>query len=182
MDLATADDLAEYLHETTPLDPVKQSAAQLAVAAASQAVRDHTLQLIAPPEQRTHQVIGPGRRVFLPHPPVIPVTVASVTVDGEALAEWTHDEASHSVMRSDGAPWGERALVDVTYTHGFDETPGNVLLICLQAAARAYGNPYGYASESIGQWSGAVPAASVGAQLTAAEQTALIRYQWRGAA
>ena len=87
-------------------------------------------------------------RLFLPHPAVIPVTVASVAVDGDELdaADWRIDEI-HSLTRTSGV-W--RGDVTVTYAHGFDSPPQAVVGVVLSVVARTFDNPAGVTQETVG--------------------------------
>lgn len=140
-DFATAADLDAHLDD----DTVPQTQAEQAIAGATGRIRDWTEQNIWPPEEAVlvKRVPFPGRRrVQLPHPPAIPVTVTQVEVDGEALDPdgWELDRLN-DLHRADGLLWTGR--VEVTYTHGFAQVPATVKNVCLELAAREVGNPEG---------------------------------------
>jgi hypothetical protein len=129
---ASPDDLASLLQtEFTSSDWVN---AELVLNNATGRIRGWTGQTIAPvtPAVQRWRRAGYGR-LFLPHPPAIPVEVTAVTVDGVPADVWDVDEF-HSMP----GWWGD---VIVTYTHGFPEAPDDVRNVCLQLAARQATNP-----------------------------------------
>lgn len=85
-------------------------------------------------------VEGTTRVVPLPHHPKVPVTVTKVTVDGDDLEaeEWRVDRL-HGVRRADGGSWV--GLIEITYDYGFADPPNSLRGVCLDLAARQYGNP-----------------------------------------
>ena len=87
-------------------------------------------------------------RLFLPHPPVVPVQVGTVTVNGDVLdpAEWRVEE-SHSLVRVSGSWQGD---VEVVYQHGFASPPQSVAGVVLSLVARTFDNPSGLTQETAG--------------------------------
>lgn len=79
-------------------------------------------------------------------------TVTDYTlVAGEIDAVLVRETAGRSHL---GGHWGGRlATVEVTYTHGFDGAPDDVKMVVLRAAAVAWANPAGVASEQIDDYS-----------------------------
>lgn len=111
------------------------------------------------------EVSLPGRlavELVLPQRPV--VSVESVFINGIELVEGTQWYLDGDAMRrfrglpvntfpwpistvNWGLPW---QTVDVTYTHGFDETTGIVKAVCLEAVIRVWVNPGAIREESYG--------------------------------
>jgi hypothetical protein len=129
---AQPDELAAYLQ--TEFSAQQDLTAELLLENATGRIRGWTGQTIAPTTTaiRRWRQAGYGR-LFLPHPPAIPVTVTAVEVDGVAVDVWDIDE-----LHSMPGWWGD---VTVTYTHGFPEPPADVRDVCLKLAVRAMSNP-----------------------------------------
>ncbi|MET9425654.1 hypothetical protein ABZY06_33960 [Streptomyces sp. NPDC006540] len=98
-----------------------------------------------------------------------------------------------SVLDADGAPVEYElrrdrlylarlcTAVSVTYTHGYEETPGDVLAVVLSAAQRVLGNPRDLRQETVGSQSVTYAAETIGASLSQADKDMLRTYR-RGAA
>jgi hypothetical protein len=129
---ATPEELASMLQtEFTPSDWVN---AEMVLSNVTGRIRGWTGQTIAPVTSAIHRWRRSGYgRLFLPHPPSIPVEVTAVEVDGAPVDVWDVDE-----LHSMPGWWGD---VVVTYTHGFAEAPADVRDICLQLAVRQVVNP-----------------------------------------
>jgi hypothetical protein len=137
---------------------------------ATAAIRAYTRQTISQVVDDVLTVRGTADpELLLPQRPVS--AVSAVTLDG-AAADYTFDGIG-TLTRSDG--WA--GLVAVTYTHGYATVPDDVFTVCLQAAARVYGNPEGLANESIDDHRAGFGA--VGAQLTDDEKEMLRPYRRR---
>lgn len=98
-------------------------------------------------------VDGNGRqRLWLP---TLRLTdVAEVVLDGVTLTydvhyTWTSDGM---LYRQAGWPHSPRIL-SVTYTHGYETPPDDVVGVCLSIAARRFENPIAYRRESHDDWS-----------------------------
>lgn len=94
----------------------------------------------------TYEHEGTCRTIWLPHAPKVPVAVTAVSVDGTALPDGSGAEAKgwkvtrlHGVRRADGNWW--RGEVEITYTYGFSEPPGDLRDLCLDLAVRRFENP-----------------------------------------
>ncbi|MFE2409848.1 hypothetical protein ACFXDE_16045 [Kitasatospora sp. NPDC059408] len=70
-------------------------------------------------------------------------------------------------------------LVRVTYTHGYNETPGDVKAVVLTAAARVLNNPSDLRQETVGGVSVTYAAETIGASLAPADRDLLARYRRR---
>lgn len=103
---------------------------------------------------------APGQRLTLPGPPI--VSVDAVTVDGRAVSDWRL--SADRLWRASGWTGCEPSEIQVTYTHGLDEVPEDIVdLVCRMAAAalNAYRSEDGGAalgtakevtSERLGDW------------------------------
>lgn len=98
------------------------------------------------------------QRLFLPHPPSIPLTVTQVTVDGVPYAGWTLDR-TYALVSDDRLGWS--GDVEATYTVGFDVPPPSVRDAVLNIASRAWSNPYGVTQETEGPFSRSFGTAAV---------------------
>lgn len=115
---------------------------------------------------------GPGWYLLvLPAWPVTDIT--DVTEDGTTLTvdddyQWS---ATGMVWRI-GRSWsGQPRSIGVTFDHGYATIPPVVRSTCIQAAARAFTNPGGMSSESIGSYSYRVREANAtGVKLTPVER------------
>lgn len=76
---------------------------------------------------------------------------------------------------------GATGPVEVTYTHGYAETPPDVLGIVLTAAARVITNPNDLRQESVGSVSVTYAAETIGVSLAPADRDLLARYRRRAA-
>jgi hypothetical protein len=120
--------------------------------------------------------------VTLPQRPV--VDIDTVKVNDVVTSDWWQD-GNDLLLRSgawDQPPAANRApQVTVTYTHGYDEVPGDIKAIVLQAANRVIVNPSGIRSETVGGESVTylIPAVGeyLGVLLSRTEQKVLDRYR-----
>lgn len=151
----------------------QQAAAALALTWATAAIKNYTGQEIELKEDQeiTLDVPTGRRKLFLPELPVI--EVSEVEEDGETLTV-TDDYklGQHGILHRVGRCWAEGIqIVTVTYTHGREEIPDDIVAVCTRAAARAYqaglkaaeteGVP-GVSSKSLGDFSVAFAADSGG--------------------
>jgi hypothetical protein len=132
----TVQDVADLLQ----LELAEDNASVLrAILEASAAVQNYCRQVIERVEDDVVEfVFARGRRLFLPELPV--VAVSEVVEDGEALAE-TDDYvlAAHGVLHRVGRDWaGGTAFIRVTYSHGYETIPTDIVAVVTRAAARAY--------------------------------------------
>lgn len=127
---ATVADLSAALGITAPASGTAAHAQMVdALADASDELRDITGQVINFGTSTVKVMASPDGIVRLPAVPI--VSIASVTLDGEAVEYEQLDSASLTVTLS-GA-----ALVSVTYTHGWSTIPGVLRKWCKVLAAAA---------------------------------------------
>lgn len=186
--LATPADLARILGRT--FTPAQVDQAQALLDQASSVVRAYVRQDIT---QATTTDTFTMRRVdrlefrcagmvVLPQRPI--VDIASVKVDGLETFEYWQDEDRLLV---DAWTWNlppaaHRApQVEVTYTHGWEDVPGDITAIVLQAVNRVLVNPSQIRSEAVGGESVTylVPSTgeALGVLLSKTEQKVLDRYK-----
>jgi hypothetical protein len=147
---ATTHELASKLQTEFTVD--QHVSADLALEGVSATVRELSGQTIWPAAETSRTWLRVSAwKLFLPHPPVVPVTVESVTVDGDLLdeADWRIDDV-HGLSRTSGAWSGD---VTVVYTHGFDDPPQSVRDVVLDVASRRFVNPTGLTQETEGPFS-----------------------------
>lgn len=170
--LATADDLAGRLGRD--LSDAEIDQVEFLLADASAAVRAYCGQEFSLSES-TVRVRVRGGAARLPQRPVVSVATAADTDENDVDFTWY---GSDRVTIS--KTWLE--WVDVTYTHGYEEIPGEIVAVVCQVVGRALGRPAdqtGLSSETIGQYSyqvgGAAAAGTVG--MLADEKAVLDRYR-----
>jgi hypothetical protein len=178
---ATPEDLRLHLR----LDSIDAAQAAVAIAAAETIIRAALQQTIDAVADDTTVLVGNGRRVL--NLPEMPVTaVASVHQDGELLTEGSDYRWNrYGILTRLGEPtwrgrlaacWPLDAEVAVVNSHGYTVVPAAVKQVCVQLAGRAWVNPQGLASESIGDWSGTWDKARAGDALTDYEMGLLQDY------
>ena len=119
--------------------------AQQAIRLATGDIRGWTGQHISPPQEDLYvEHVVRASRVFLPHPSAIPVTVSTVEVDDVELdaSDWRLDR--HNTVVSEFGTWTGK--VAVTYTHGFDDPPEDVVSVTVKLALRTLSNPVSHQS------------------------------------
>jgi len=131
-------DLEHFLQIDIP-DTSVDASAERAIQEASVAIQNYCRQQIEQIED--DEIIldsGGGRRLFLPELPV--VEVSSVVEDGEALVDDDdYKLGQHGILHRVGQEWAKGIqIVTITYTHGYEPIPGDVVAICTRAASRAY--------------------------------------------
>lgn len=138
-DFCTQADVEAFLQVTVPA--TKTASVARAIGEATEAIRNYCHQYI---ERVTDETItldcAGGTRLFLPELPV--VSVASVEEDGVALvagADEDYQLGQHGILHRIGQEWlSGIQIIEVTYTHGYDPIPDDVVAVCTRAAARAY--------------------------------------------
>ena len=145
---------------------------------ASDLIRGYTRQVLSLVEGDVEVHDGAGHSVLLLRELPV-VEVASVTVDGEPVTDWYASEAG-VLRRTDGESWPLNEKVEVTYTHGYEDLPGDIVAVTLQLAGRGVTNPSGIQREQLGQYAvtytgGQVAGGTVG--LTSGEKLVLDRYR-----
>ncbi|MFF4489420.1 hypothetical protein ACFY0F_23475 [Streptomyces sp. NPDC001544] len=158
---ATAAELAAVMQA-----PVDSAAADLALASASAVIRKWTRQTITrvTNDVATLRVIDCDELV-LPQRPV--VAVSEVKVHALVLNDWVL--SSDRLLRTAGwrylpgtSSYPDPGLVQVTYTHGFDEIPDDVRAVCLDLAASTLANPSMLRQEAIDDYTRTFAAESLG--------------------
>jgi hypothetical protein len=134
---ATVENMAAFLQvPITSADEV--AAAERALTEATAAIRNYTGQHLSQVAGDVVTLDGRGNRLLLPE---LPVTgVASVVEDGETLTVTTdYKLGAHGILHRINRRWASGVQnVVVTYSHGYDELPDDIVNICTRAACRAY--------------------------------------------
>ncbi|MGQ5606157.1 hypothetical protein [Streptomyces sp. EKS3.2] len=167
--LASVEELQDYLQQSVPLAP---GPAQLALRLASAAIRRHTRQTISFVSGETITTMGGERVLRLPQRPVVvdadnPLTVVEL-VDASGLeipATEERDFLRYGAELHRGQAWPTSRLmgfprrypagiwaprVRVTYSHGYEEIPDEIVGIALDLAAASMSNPRRLRSEASG--------------------------------
>lgn len=156
--LATTADLATLLGRD--LSPTEEAQAEQMLAAASARVVAYTGQSFERSETTDRLRVRRGQ-VRLPQFPVVEVDSVE-DVNGNAVSYQWHAGEIIELRLSPGfffdrEPWvSGLSWVDVTYTHGYETLPAEVVQVVLQMAARAMGikaDQSGYTSENIDGYS-----------------------------
>lgn len=158
---ATAAELA-----ATMQTPVDAAAADLALASASAVIRRWTRQTITRVADDVAQLrVIDCDELVLPQRPV--VSVAEVKVNALVLNDWVL--SGDRLLRTGGwrylpgtSTYPDPGIVQVTYTHGWDEIPDEVRAVCLDLAASTVSNPGMLRQESIDDYSRTLAAESLG--------------------
>ncbi len=159
--LATVADVEARLGRTLTDDEEDQMEALLADVSA--AVRAYTGQEITAATASDIRLKVRGRTVRLPQRPVTAVdSVDNVSGDAVTFTWYAGDTLNVDYAPAEG--W-----VDVTYDHGFEDVPPDIIAVVCNIAMRAFGTPSeqtGMQSESIGTYSytigGAAAAGTLG--------------------
>ncbi len=160
------DDLAAHLGQS--FDTNQTAQAQSALDSAQGAIVGFTRQKIEPVTNDAQELRGNWTdRLSLPQRPVTAVTSivirhGSVFVDDYPLTEnsdYRWDRlgqvvrvsyiAGRLIGPSRGYWGGDRAVVDVVYSHGYAIIPPDVRSVCLAAAVRVFLNPAGVIREDV---------------------------------
>lgn len=140
---ATAADLAAV----TQRSDLNAAAAELALASASAVIRNWTRQTITRvvDDVATLRVLH-TEELVLPQRPV--VSVSQVRVNSLTLLDWVL--SGDRLLRTGGwrrlpgtTTYPDPGLVEVTYTHGYDEVPDEIRAVCLDLASMTLTNPRG---------------------------------------
>lgn len=167
--LATVADLEVYAQR----GPLDAAAADLTLRIASATIRRYTRQAITFVENETVVLAGGERVLKLPQRPLVvdgmhPLTVVEIP-DGSGVelpaqeerdfirqgSELHRGDPFYSATRTMGWPfsrplgiWADR--VRVTYSHGWQEIPDEIVGVCLDLAAATLSNPSRLRSETVG--------------------------------
>ena len=197
----TVQDLEQFLQLEIAAE--KESNAEAAITAVTAAIQNYCGQILSQVEDEeiTLDCAG-GTRLFLPELPVS--AVSAVVEDDETLtADDDYKLGQHGILHRIDDDWTEGIqIITVTYTHGYETIPDDVVAVCVRAAARAYqaglraeemeGVP-GVSSKSLGDYAvsfgseqsvgagEAVWGASAAPLLLRSEKELLNRYRYRSA-
>lgn len=176
---ATAAELAASMQTA-----VDQAAAELALASASAVIRNWTRQSITRVVDDVVKLrIIDYDELVLPQRPV--ESVSQVKVNSVVLVDWV--PSGDRLLRPGGwrylpgtTTYPDPGLVQVTYTHGWDEIPDDVRAVCLDLASTTLTNPSGLRSVSIDDYSRTFAAETLGSgTLSAAHKAILGAYRLR---
>lgn len=137
MSFCTIPDIEELLQ--VEIAAAKQTAAARAIVEATAVIQNYcrqTLELVED-DEITLDSAG-GTRLVLPETPVI--AVSSVVEDDETLTAGDgYKLGQHGVLHRVGGRWvtGIQSIT-VTYSHGYETIPDDIVAICTRCAARAY--------------------------------------------
>ncbi|NYV73186.1 hypothetical protein [Streptomyces sp. UH6] len=176
---ATAADLAAQAQADVPAE-----AAELALASASAIIRRWTRQTIT---RVVDDVVAlrviDERELVLPQMPV--VSVSRVRVNALILQDWVL--SGDRLLRTGGwrrlpgtTTYPDPGLVEVTYTHGYEEVPDDVRAVCLDLAVMTVTNPGGLRDVSIDDYRRTFASETLGSgTLSAAHKEMLRDYRRR---
>ncbi len=158
---ATAAELAALMQA-----PIDSAAADLALASASAMIRGWTRQSITRVVDDVVKLrVIDCSELVLPQRPV--ESVSEVKVNAVTLVDWVL--SGDRLLRAGGwrhlpgtTTYPDPGLVQVTYTHGWDEIPDEVRAVCLDLAASTVSNPGMLRQESIDDYSRTLAAESLG--------------------
>lgn len=183
--LATLDDLQDRIGRTLDGDDATRALAILDDASA--AVRSYTGQTFTQ-ETTTDRFQPKNGAIRLPQRPVTAVTAVE-NIDGDPVSfTWDHGTlvnlGGYGYLNSfEVEPFrNRRPYLDVTYTHGYETIPADIVAVVCQIAGRAYGRQLedaGMQSESIVGYSYSlgVAAAAGGLGMLNDERAVLDRYR-----
>lgn len=169
--LTDTDRLGNYLR----LDLGSDELAELAVSAASSMIRRILGQEITLVEDDTVQLDGSGGwAVVLPELPV--VEVSSVKVAGQEVDGWYCNLRTGILRAPQYGRWlYGRGVIEVTYTHGYETVPDDLVLLATTLAARVYDQGL-VSSENIGGVQ-TTYSTSAALDLSSGEQVLLAKYR-----
>lgn len=176
--LATPDDLAAYTGLTIP-----EPQAEMALRLASGMVRRFTGQTITLVVDDTVVLRGGWPTLYLPQRPVLVDDDYTLTVTelGDVglpdllLADGLTFTRLGDELTRDCGVWSSR--VQVTYSHGYDMVPDDILAVVLDVASRSVSNPSGLRSVSIDDYSRTFANETLGTSLTEANRQILAGYR-----
>lgn len=170
-DFATVADVAEFLQvEIATAGQI--AAASAALRSATAAIRNYCRQMLTEVVGDVITLDGKGRpQLLLPQLPVI--AVASVAENDVTLTAVTdYMLGQHGILYRAAGGWACGIQnITVTYSHGYDTLPDDIIAVCIRAAARAYQaglksadseGVLGVASKSLGDFSVAYQSESGG--------------------
>lgn len=154
---------------------------EMLLSGAKRAIRNYCQWHVSPSREETLTMDGHGGRIQ--RLPSFHVTAVSEVKDAGVLLEYrTHYRWSESGMLSRTAgEWShEFRDIDITFTHGHDDTP-ELVSVALAVVSRALSSPMGATREQAGQmsvsWSTTSPGVAGGMALLATELAILDHYR-----
>lgn len=185
-DFCTVVDVSEFLQvDISTQDQL--AAAKRAVKEATAAIRNYTKQYLELVEDETITLdCKGGYRLYLPEVPV--TEVSAVIEDDETLTvDDDYKLGQHGILhRQGGAKWAAGIqIIQVTYSHGYETLPDDIVDIATRAASRAYQSGLravedegmlGVQSKSLGDFSVAYASESVVDGLMGASAARLLLY------
>lgn len=157
-DLATLDDLEARLG--SPINENDQLRMSALLQDASATVRDYCGQTFTLVEDETIRLSVKRRMVKLPQRPVVDVSAVQDVNGNDVLFTWENGdrlEVAHNLDAWSFEQWaGGIKWVDVTYTHGSDPVPDQIIAVVCSVALRAFGREAtdsGVTQETIGSYS-----------------------------
>ena len=159
---ATVADVENFLQVEVPAEKV--DSVERALTEATAAIRNYCRQHLSRVVGDTVKLDAPnGPKLFLPELPVVEVT-AVVLGDETLMDEDDYWLSQGGILhRLDGRRWDLTGnYVEVTYTHGYDPIPDDIVAVATRAASRVYqaglraedsGAILGIASKSLGDFS-----------------------------
>jgi hypothetical protein len=154
--LASTDDLADRLGIT--LTPEQESRAFAVLTDASSVVRNYARQTFTLVEDDVAYIEGTAEQwLYLPERPVIEVT--EISMGGAQLVDGQWNVQGDALFRYDGwnsryylsgGGWNQPNTIAVTYTHGYEVIPEDVIAVVCKIAQSTWLNPQGYRSANAG--------------------------------
>lgn len=139
MGFCTVADIESLLQVTIHTDATKNAAAVRAIAEATEAIKNYTHQALEMVEddEITLDCAG-GNRIFLPELPV--TSVSEVIEDGDTLTvDDDYKLGQHGILYRVDDDWATGVqIVTITYTHGYDSIPDDIVAVCTRAASRIF--------------------------------------------
>ncbi len=135
---ATVEDIEAFLQiEISTVEQV--DSAQRALTEVTAAIRNYCHQFLEKVEDETINLDSTGgARLFLPELPVIEVSV--VIEDGQALAvDDDYKLGQYGILHRVGRKWASGVqVIAITYSHGYEPIPDEIIAVATRAAARGY--------------------------------------------
>ncbi|OGC95309.1 MAG: hypothetical protein A2W25_05175 [candidate division Zixibacteria bacterium RBG_16_53_22] len=135
---ATIQDIEAFLQiEITT--PAQILSAQRALIEATAAIRNYTHQYLGRVDDDAITLDSKGwTRMFLPELPVI--DVSAVVEDGETLTvDDDYKLGQYGVLHRIGQKWASGIqIITITYSHGYETIPDDIVAVCTRAASRGY--------------------------------------------
>lgn len=145
--------------------------AEALLADASAKVRNYTRQTITRVlDDTVYLEATDDQWLYFPERPV--VSVSSIVVGGAPLSPELYYFQSDALYRYDGwsgrfygstGVWNQPDTIQVTYTHGWDSVPDDIVMVVCKLAQASWTNPQGFRSFTQGDMAATLDASTVGA-------------------